>query len=203
MLGIIIGGRLGSIIFYNLDYYLTQPIEIFYIHKGGMSFHGGLIGVIFATWLFSKKINASFFKLTDFIAPVIPIGLGCGRIGNFINGELWGSPSNLPWAMIFPDPSAGNIPRHPSQLYEAFFEGIVLFIILWWFTKTPRPVKAVSGLFLFCYGTIRFFVEFVRVPDQHIGYIVFDWLTMGQLLSIPMIIFGFLFLMMAYKKKTN
>ena len=203
MLGIIIGGRLGSIIFYNLDYYLTQPIEIFYIHKGGMSFHGGLIGVIFATWLFSKKINASFFKLTDFIAPVIPIGLGFGRIGNFINGELWGSPSNLPWAMIFPDPSAGNIPRHPSQLYEAFFEGIVLFIILWWFTKTPRPVKAVSGLFLFCYGTIRFFVEFVRVPDQHIGYIVFDWLTMGQLLSIPMIIFGFLFLMMAYKKKTN
>ena len=199
MLGIIIGGRLGSVIFYNFTYYLAHPIEIFYIHKGGMSFHGGLIGVIFATWFFSNKVNASFFKITDFIVPVIPIGLGCGRIGNFINGELWGIPSNLPWAMIFPDPAAGGIARHPSQLYEAFFEGLVLFIILWWFSRTQRPVKATSGLFLIFYGIFRFLVEFLRVPDQHIGYIAFNWLTMGQLLTIPMTMLGIIFLIMAYR----
>ena len=201
MVGIILGGRLGSIIFYNLGYYLENPIEIFYIHQGGMSFHGGLIGVIVAMYLFSIKTKTSFFKLTDFIAPVIPIGLGCGRIGNFINGELWGSPSNLPWAMIFPDPAAGNIPRHPTQIYEAFFEGIILFLILWWFTRISRPVMAASGLFLLCYGTMRFLLEFVRVPDQHIGYVAFDWLTMGQLLSIPMVIFGTLFFIIAYRKE--
>ncbi len=199
MLGVILGGRLGSVLFYNLPYYLEHPLEIFYIHRGGMSFHGGLIGVIFATWFFSNKANTSFFKITDFIAPVIPIGLGCGRIGNFINGELWGAPSTLPWAMIFPDPVAGGITRHPSQLYEAFLEGLVLFIILWWFSKTPRPIKATSGLFLICYGMFRFLIEFVRIPDQHIGYIAFDWLTMGQLLSMPMIIFGIIFLIMAYR----
>lgn len=201
MVGIIFGGRLGSIIFYNLGYYLENPIEIFYIHQGGMSFHGGLIGVIVAMYLFSIKTKTSFFKLTDFIAPVIPIGLGCGRIGNFINGELWGSPSNLPWAMIFPDPAAGNIPRHPTQIYEAFFEGIILFLILWWFTRISRPVMAASGLFLLCYGTMRFLIEFVRVPDQHIGYVAFDWLTMGQLLSMPMVIFGTLFFIIAYRKE--
>ncbi|MEC7875212.1 MAG: prolipoprotein diacylglyceryl transferase [Pseudomonadota bacterium] len=199
MLGIIVGGRLGSVIFYNFTYYLAHPVEIFYIHKGGMSFHGGLIGIIFSVWFFSYKNNTSFFKITDFIAPVIPIGLGCGRIGNFINGELWGSPSNLPWAMIFPDPAAGGISRHPSQLYEAFFEGLVLFIILWWFSRIQRPVKATSGLFLIFYGIFRFLVEFVRMPDQHIGYIAFNWLTMGQLLTIPMIILGTIFLIMAYR----
>ena len=199
VLGIIIGGRLGSVVFYNFDYYLGHPLEIFFIHKGGMSFHGGLIGVIFSVWFFSYKKNISFFRISDFIAPVIPIGLGCGRIGNFINGELWGSPSNLPWAMIFPDPAAGGIPRHPSQLYEAFFEGLVLFIILWWFSRIPRPVKATSGLFLIFYGLFRFLVEFVRIPDQHIGYIAYNWLTMGQLLTIPMIIFGIIFLRMAYQ----
>ncbi len=199
MLGIIIGGRLGSIVFYNFSYYLDHPLEIFFIHKGGMSFHGGLIGVIFFVWFYSRKKNISFFKVTDFIAPVIPVGLGCGRIGNFINGELWGSPSSLPWAMIFPDPAAGGIARHPSQLYEAFFEGLVLFIILWWFSRIPRPIKATSGLFLIFYGVFRFLVEFVRVPDQHIGYIAFNWLTMGQLLTIPMIMLGIIFLITAYQ----
>ena len=164
-----------------------------------MSFHGGLIGVIIAVWVFSFNRSISFFRVTDFIAPVVPIGLGCGRIANFINGELWGGPSNLPWAMIFPDPAAGGISRHPSQLYEAFLEGLVLFIILWWFSRIPRPVRATSGLFLFFYGIFRFLIEFVRMPDQHIGYIAFNWLTLGQLLSIPMIIFGMIFLLMAYK----
>jgi len=200
MLGIIVGGRLGSVLFYNFSYYIQHPIEVFYIQQGGMSFHGGLLGVITAVWLFSRKINKPLFEITDFIAPVVPIGLGCGRIGNFINGELWGAPSNLPWAMIFPDPAAAGIARHPSQLYEALLEGVVLFIILWWYSKTPRPVKAVSGLFLIGYGVFRFMVEFVREPDQHIGYLAFNWFTMGQLLTLPMIIFGLLLMILAYRK---
>jgi phosphatidylglycerol---prolipoprotein diacylglyceryl transferase len=202
MLGIIVGGRLGSVLFYNFSNYLQNPIEIFYIQQGGMSFHGGLIGVIVAVWFFARKTNNSFFKVSDFVAPAVPIGLGSGRIGNFINGELWGGPSDLPWAMIFPDPAAGGIARHPSQLYEALLEGLVLFIILWWFSKTPRPVKAVFGLFLIGYGVFRFMIEFVRMPDQHIGYLAFDWFTMGQLLTLPMIIFGALLMTLAYKKKT-
>lgn len=200
MLGIIIGGRLGSVLFYNFSYYFQHPIEIFYIQKGGMSFHGGLIGVITAVWFFARKIKTPFFKVTDFIAPVVPIGLGCGRIGNFINGELWGGPSDLPWAMIFPDPAAGGIPRHPSQLYEALLEGLLLFIILWWFSKSKRPVKAISGLFLIGYGLFRFMIEFIRIPDQQLGYLAFNWLTMGQLLSLPMIIFGAIFIYLAYQK---
>lgn len=203
MLGIILGGRLGSVIFYNLPYYLQHPIEIFYIQQGGMSFHGGLIGVILAVWVFAGKINKPLFGLIDYIAPVVPIGLGCGRIGNFINGELWGAPSNLPWAMIFPDPASGGIARHPSQLYEAFLEGLVLFIILWCFSIKPRPLKAISGLFLLGYGIFRFAVEFVRTPDAHIGYLAFDWLTMGQLLSLPMVIIGVVLLVMAYRVKKN
>jgi phosphatidylglycerol---prolipoprotein diacylglyceryl transferase len=202
MLGIIVGGRLGSVLFYNFSNYLQNPIEIFYIQQGGMSFHGGLIGVIVAVWFFARKTNNSFFKVSDFVAPTVPIGLGSGRIGNFINGELWGGPSNLPWAMVFPDPAAGEIARHPSQLYEALLEGLILFIILWWFSKTPRPVKAVFGLFLIGYGVFRFMIEFVRMPDQHIGYLAFNWFTMGQLLTLPMIIFGALLMTLAYKKKT-
>ena len=200
MLGIIIGGRLGSVLFYNFSYYIQHPIEIFYIQQGGMSFHGGLLGVITAVWFFARKIDTPFYKVTDFIAPVVPIGLGSGRIGNFINGELWGGPSDLPWAMIFPDPAAGGIARHPSQLYEAFFEGLVLFLILWCYSITPRPIKAVSGLFLLGYGVFRFMVEFVRVPDQHIGYLASDWFTKGQLLTIPMIVFGLFLMFQAYKK---
>jgi len=200
MVGIIVGGRLGSVLFYNFSNYLQHPIEIFYLQQGGMSFHGGLIGVIVAVWFFAKKINKPLFEVIDFIAPAVPLGLGSGRIGNFINGELWGAPSDVPWAMIFPDPAAGGIARHPSQLYEALLEGLVLFIILSWFSKTPRPVKAVSGLFLLGYGVFRFMIEFVRMPDQHIGYLAFDWFTMGQLLTLPMIIFGILLMTLAYKK---
>ncbi len=200
MIGIIVGGRLGSVLFYNFSYYLSNPIEIFYIQQGGMSFHGGLLGVLLAVAIFARKLGQPFFSLTDFIAPVVPVGLFTGRIGNFINGELWGGPSDLSWAMVFTDPAAGGIPRHPSQLYEAFLEGLILFIILWWFSSKPRPMMAVSGLFLLGYGVFRFLVEFVRVPDEHIGYIAFDWVTMGQVLSSPMIILGIVFIFMAYRK---
>jgi phosphatidylglycerol---prolipoprotein diacylglyceryl transferase len=200
MLGIIIGGRLGSVLFYNFSYYIQHPIEIFYIQQGGMSFHGGLIGVITSLWFYSRKINQTFFETTDFIAPAVPIGLFFGRIANFINGELWGAPTNLPWAVIFPDPAAGGLARHPSQLYEALLEGIILFIILWVYSGKIRPTMAVSGLFLIGYGVFRFMVEFVRVPDQHIGYLAFDWFTMGQLLTLPMIILGLFLITLAYKK---
>lgn len=200
MLGIVIGGRLGSIFFYNFSYYVQHPVEVFYLHRGGMSFHGGLIGVIIAVWLFAKKVGTPFFKMADFIAPVVPVGLGCGRIGNFINGELWGAPSDLPWAMVFPSVDAGGIPRHPSQLYEALLEGLVLFIILWCYSKKPRPVGSVSALFLIAYGAFRSAVEFVREPDAHIGYLAFDWLTLGQLLSLPMILFGIYLMIRPYKR---
>ncbi len=201
-LGVIIGGRLGSVLFYNLPYYLDHPIDIFKINQGGMSFHGGLIGVLVAMVWFARKTNSGFFNVIDFIAPVVPIGLGCGRIGNFINGELWGAPSTLPWAMTFPDPRAGGIARHPSQLYEALLEGLLLFIILWLYSSKPRPMMAVSGLFLLGYGVFRFSVEFVRVPDTHIGYLAFGWVTMGQVLSFPMIILGIVSMVWAYKNRT-
>jgi len=201
-LGIIVGGRLGSVLFYNLPYYLDHPIDIFKINQGGMSFHGGLMGALLAMVWFARKTNSGFFNVIDFIAPVVPIGLGCGRIGNFINGELWGAPSTLPWAMIFPDPRAGGIARHPSQLYEALLEGLLLFIILWLYSSKPRPMMAVSGLFLLGYGVFRFSVEFVRVPDAHIGYLAFGWVTMGQVLSFPMIILGIVSMVWAYRNRT-
>ena len=200
-LGVIIGGRLGSVLFYNLPYYLDHPVDIFKINQGGMSFHGGLIGALLAMVWFARKTNSGFFNVIDFIATVVPVGLGCGRIGNFINGELWGAPSALPWAMIFPDPRAGGIARHPSQLYEALLEGLLLFIILWLYSSKPRPMMAVSGLFLLGYGVFRFSVEFVRVPDAHIGYLAFGWVTMGQVLSFPMIILGFVSMVWAYRKE--
>lgn len=200
MVGIIIGGRLGSILFYNLDYYLQHPIEIFYIHQGGMAFHGGLLGVIAAMILFARKNKLKIFHVTDFIAPTVPVGLFTGRIANFINGELWGASSNLPWAMIFPAEKAGGLPRHPSQLYEALLEGIVLFIILWVFSKKPRPLASISGLFLFAYGLFRFLVEFVREPDSQLGYLAFDWVTMGQALSLPMIVIGLFLVSWSYRK---
>lgn len=200
-LGIIVGGRLGSVLFYNLPYYLDHPIDIFKINQGGMSFHGGLIGALLAMLWFARKTNSGFFNVIDFIAPVVPIGLGCGRIGNFVNGELWGTPSALPWAMIFPDPRAGGIARHPSQLYEALLEGLLLFVILWLYSSKPRPMMAVSGLFLLGYGVFRFGVEFVRVPDAHIGNLAFGWVTMGQVLSFPMIILGIISMVWAYKNR--
>lgn len=201
VLGVIIGGRLGSALFYHPADYLQNPLEIFYIQRGGMSFHGGLLGVIIAMWLFARKIKSPFFRVTDFIAPVVPIGLGCGRVGNFINGELWGAPSDLPWAMVFPAPAAGGILRHPSQLYQALLEGLLLFVILWWFSARPRPRMAISGLFLLGYGVFRGTAEFFRAPDAHIGYLAFDWLTMGQLLSLPMILAGLVFLALAHGRR--
>ncbi|HSR62443.1 MAG TPA: prolipoprotein diacylglyceryl transferase, partial [Gammaproteobacteria bacterium] len=181
---------------------LDHPIAIFNITQGGMSFHGGLLGVLVGLWFFGRKTGKGFFMVSDFLAPVVPIGLGCGRIGNFINGELWGGPSNLPWAMVFPDPRAGNIARHPSQLYEALLEGLVLFIVLWLYSAKPRPTMSVSGLFLLGYGVFRFAVEFVREPDAHIGYLAWGWLTMGQALSAPMIVVGTILLSLAYRNNS-
>jgi phosphatidylglycerol:prolipoprotein diacylglycerol transferase len=198
-IGMIAGGRLGSVLFYNLPYYLDHPLAVFRIWEGGMSFHGGLIGVLIGMAVFGWHKGKRFFEVGDFLAPVAPVGLFCGRIGNFINGELWGRPTDLPWAMIFPHPAAGGIPRHPSQLYEALLEGVVLFVLLWWFSAGPRPRMAVSGLFLAGYGGFRFLVEFVREPDPQLGYLAWDWLTMGQLLSLPMLILGLWFLYLAYR----
>jgi phosphatidylglycerol:prolipoprotein diacylglycerol transferase len=197
-LGVILGGRIGYILFYNFGLFLDDPLMLLRVWQGGMSFHGGLLGVLVAMWLFGRKTGRAFFQVTDFMAPFVPIGLGAGRIGNFINAELWGRPTDLPWGMVFP---VDSLPRHPSMLYEAFLEGLVLFVILWWFSSKPRPRRAVSGMFLLWYGVFRFAVEFVREPDAHIGYLAMGWLTMGHLLSAPMILFGVLLLVLAYRKK--
>ena len=198
ILGVIIGGRLGSALFYNLPYYLDNPLDILKVWQGGMSFHGGLLGVLVACCLFGRKAGKHFFQVTDFLAPVVPVGLLTGRLANFVNAELWGKVSDAPWAMVFP--GAGPLPRHPSQLYEAFLEGLCLFIILWWFSARPRPMITVSGLFLAGYGLFRFAVEFVREPDAHLGYLGFGWLTMGQVLSFPMILIGIVLCGIAYSR---
>lgn len=195
-IGVILGGRLGYVLFYNLPYFLSHPVEIFAIWQGGMSFHGGLIGVLITLWAFSRKLHRSLWDLTDFVAPLVPLGLAAGRIGNFINQELWGKITTVPWGMVFP--LAGPEPRHPSQLYEFFLEGIVLFIILWWFSSKLRPRFAVSAVFLLCYGMFRFIAEFFRQPDPQYGFIAFGWLTMGQLLSFPMIGVGLVALLCIY-----
>jgi phosphatidylglycerol:prolipoprotein diacylglycerol transferase len=197
-LGVIVGGRLGYTLFYNFSGFLDNPFMIFRIWEGGMSFHGGMLGVLAAMWWFGRRENIGFFTLSDFIAPLVPIGLGAGRIGNFINGELWGKVTDVPWAMVFP--GAGLQPRHPSMLYEAFLEGLALFIMLQWFIRHTRPRMATSGLFLLLYGIFRFAVEFVRLPDAHIGYLAFGWLTMGHLLTLPMILFGVWLLVLAYRQ---
>ncbi|MGD2137377.1 MAG: prolipoprotein diacylglyceryl transferase [Gammaproteobacteria bacterium] len=197
-LGVVLGGRVGYTLFYNLPGFLDDPLVLFRIWQGGMSFHGGLLGVLFAMWLYGRHTGRTFFTVTDFIAPFVTIGLGAGRIGNFINGELWGRPTDLPWGMVFPFVDAQ--PRHPSMLYEALLEGPVLLLVLWVYSRKPRPTMAVSGLFLLCYGLFRFAVEFVRVPDAHIGYLAFGWLTMGQLLSLPMILCGIAFMVYAYRR---
>ncbi|QDW67236.1 prolipoprotein diacylglyceryl transferase [Luteimonas granuli] len=210
MLGVVLGGRMGSVLFYSFGDFLDDPTMLFRIWEGGMSFHGGLLGVLLASWLWSRARGLHFFDTMDFVAPLVPLGLGFGRIGNWIGGELWGKPSDLPWATVFRGAlpqdlaflddaalralhQAGQLEqyaRHPSQLYQAFLEGVVMFAVLWWFSSRPRPRYAVSGLFALLYGAFRFLVEFVREPDAHIGYLAFGWLTMGQVLSTPLILFG-------------
>jgi phosphatidylglycerol:prolipoprotein diacylglycerol transferase len=198
-LGVILGGRIGYMLFYAWSDFIANPWLILQVWHGGMSFHGGLIGVIIAISIYAHKIDKPFVEVADFIAPVVPIGLAAGRIGNFINGELWGRVTNVPWAMVFPQ--GGTLPRHPSQLYEFLLEGVALFIILWLFSQKPRPRWAVSGLFLVCYGIFRFVIEFFREPDPQIGYIAWGWLTKGQLLSLPMIILGILMLAWSYRRR--
>ncbi|HEY9621283.1 MAG TPA: prolipoprotein diacylglyceryl transferase [Crinalium sp.] len=209
-LGVILGGRLGYVFFYNLGFYLQHPLQILATWDGGMSFHGGLIGVAIAIALYAYKNHRHFFDITDFVIPVVPVGLAAGRLGNFINGELWGKVAYLPWTVRLPcdDPRFVNYcngattgyspPHHPSQLYECLLEGIVSFIVLWWFSSQPRPRMAVSGLFGLLYGMFRFAIEFVRIPDAQLGYLAFGWLTMGQVLSLPLIIIGITLLTRAY-----
>lgn len=198
-LGVVLGGRIGYTLFYNFSTFIDDPISIFYIWKGGMSFHGGLLGVIAAFYLFARKNGMSFFQVSDFMAPMIPIGLGAGRIGNFINKELIGRPmeASLPWAMDYGD----HIARHPSSLYQALSEGLLLFVIVWIFSSKQRPLMTVSAVFVMSYGAFRFITEFFRTPDSHIGFLAFDWLTMGQLLSLPMILIGMATYYMAMKNK--
>lgn len=200
VLGVILGGRLGQVLFYEPGYYLSHPLEILAVWKGGMAFHGGFLGVLVAMALWARKSGKSFFQVTDFIAPLVPLGLLAGRIGNFINGELWGrvADSGLPWAMVFPH--VDRLPRHPSPLYQAAGEGLLLFAILWWFSSRRRPLAAVSGMFLLGYGTLRFVAEYFREPDHGIFGVSYT-VSMGQWLSLPMIVFG-LWLLLRKKSGT-
>jgi phosphatidylglycerol---prolipoprotein diacylglyceryl transferase len=191
--GVVLGGRLGYVLFYDLSYYLSEPSQILSIWRGGMSFHGGVAGVILVAWLYGRNIGKSLLQVGDFIAPLVPPGLLAGRLGNFINGELWGRVTDAPVGMVFP--TGGPLPRHPSQLYEAALEGLALFIILWVYSAKPRTAGAVGGLFLLGYGAFRFLVEFFRQPDAQLGFVAFDWMSMGQVLCLPMIALG-LFLML-------
>jgi phosphatidylglycerol---prolipoprotein diacylglyceryl transferase len=217
MLGVIVGGRLGSILFYDLGMYLRDPVQMLRVWEGGMSFHGGLLGVLAAAWWWSRRQRLHFFDTMDFVAPLVPAGLGFGRIGNYIGAELWGKQTGGGWGVVFPtDPAFAGLrrefplreefmaqlqqqhaagaldafARHPSQLYQAFLEGLVLFVVLWWYSSKPRPRYAVCGVFALLYGLFRFAVEFVRVPDAQLGYLAFGWLTMGQVLSLPLVALG-------------
>jgi phosphatidylglycerol:prolipoprotein diacylglycerol transferase len=194
MLGVILGGRIGYSIVYGWDQFISDPLYLFKITEGGMSFHGGLAGVLIAMWLHGRKLGKTMWQMTDFVAPFVPIGLGFGRIGNFINGELWGKATDVPWGVLY----RGEV-LHPSQLYEALLEGLALFLILWFYSAKPRPYMAVSGLFLLLYGVFRFYIEFYRVPDAHLNYLALDWVTMGQILSVPMIVIGGIMVVMAYR----
>lgn len=196
-IGVVLGGRIGDVFFYNLDYFLQDPLYLFRIWEGGMSFHGGLIGVIISMLWTSSRQQRTFWQTADFIAPLIPFGLGLGRIGNFINDELWGRVTDVSWAVLFP--SGGYLPRHPSQLYEAFLEGFVLFVILNLFIRKPRPAGSVAGLFLLGYGIFRFIVEYFREFDPNVNTAA-DLITRGQLLSLPMIIAGLAIILWAYTK---
>ena len=214
MLGVVLGGRIGYILFYDLADYIAHPLQVFKIWEGGMSFHGGLLGVCAAVWLWSRRHRLHVMDTLEFVAPLVPPGLGFGRLGNFINGELWGKLTHADWGVVFPSslpmPYAAMTPeqlraqyeagalamfaRHPSQLYQFALEGLVLFIVLWTFSAKPRPRYAVAGMFALLYGVFRFLVEFVRVPDEQLQYLAFGWLTMGQLLSVPLILLGLFWL---------
>lgn len=209
-LGVVIGGRLGSVFFYNLDSFLQNPLYLLKINEGGMSFHGGFIGVLVAMAWYQRKLGCRFFELTDFVAPLVPLGIAAGRFGNFINAELWGAPTNAAWGVKlscerFPaayySDYAGPLclsPRHPTQLYEMLLEGVLLFVVLWILARKPRPVMLISGYFLLLYGIARCAVEFIRLPDAHIGYLMnTDWLTRGIVLSLPMIVAGIIMLLLA------
>lgn len=199
MLGVVLGGRLGYVLFYKPSFYFSHPMEIFAVWQGGMAFHGGLLGVITAMAVFAKRQGRHFFEVADLVAPCVPIGLAAGRIGNFINGELWGraADASLPWAMVFPE-SGTDIPRHPSQLYQFGLEGLLLFVLLWVYARKPRPQGAVAGAFLFGYGVFRFVAEYFREPDSFLGLLALN-MSMGQWLCVPMIVLGALFWVMAKK----
>ncbi|MGC1548767.1 MAG: prolipoprotein diacylglyceryl transferase [Rhodanobacter sp.] len=224
MMGVIVGGRVWYMLFYYAGgprWIWNEPLALFRVWDGGMSFHGGLLGVLAAGLWWSRRNKLHFFDTVDFIAPLVPIGLGLGRLGNFINGELWGKPGLVPWAMLFPNArdedmqlAAGNpgltelmqryggLPRHPSQLYEMLLEGVVMFVVLWLVSMKPRPRYLVSGLFGLMYGCFRFAVEFVRVPDPQLGYLAWGWLTMGQIQSLPLIAVGLLLLWLSRRSPT-
>ena len=186
--GAVLGGRMGYIFFYQFEAFVAQPTILLRVWEGGMSFHGGLLGVIVGVIWFARKYKVQFHRVLDFVTPIGPIGLGVGRLGNFIGGELWGRPTDLPWGMVFPH--VDNLARHPSQLYQMVLEGVILFTLVWVYSAKPRAAFRVSGLFLLGYGVQRFVVEFARQPDAHLNYVAFDWMTQGQLLSLPMIALG-------------
>lgn len=196
VVGIILGGRLGYALFYDLPHFAQHPLDIVKVWKGGMSFHGAVLGIISSSYLFNFKYRKRPSQIGEMMVFLAPPGLFFGRLGNFINGELWGKVTDLPWGMVFPN--AGPDPRHPSQLYEALFEGLFLFLILWWFTAKKQPRWAATGIFLVWYGASRFLIEFARVPDAQLGYLAFGWVTMGQILCLPMILFGIRCLAVAY-----
>jgi phosphatidylglycerol:prolipoprotein diacylglycerol transferase len=195
-LGVVLGGRTGYILFYNFAAFRADPLLLLRVWEGGMSFHGGLLGVVLAMLWYGREAQRRFWELMDFVAPAVPIGLGAGRLGNFINGELWGKATDLPWAFYF-DGAA----RHPTQLYELALEGVTLFLALNWYARKPRPTMAVSGLFALLYGSFRSVVELWRMPDAHIGYLYGDWLTEGMLLSLPLMAVGAFLLWSAHRPK--
>jgi phosphatidylglycerol:prolipoprotein diacylglycerol transferase len=201
VLGVVLGGRLGEVLFYNPGYYFSHPLKILAVWEGGMSFHGGFLGVLAAMMLFARSRKIQWLALMDFIAPLVPPGLAFGRLGNFINGELWGRPTDVPWAMVFPQ--VDNIPRHPSQLYEFALEGVALFALLWWYSRKMRPVGATSGLFLIGYGSFRFIGEFTRNPDDGIFGLMTFGISMGQWLSLPMVLAGGGLMIWSYRRDSR
>lgn len=201
-IGVIVGGRLGYTLFYNLPYYLEHPAKFLAVWEGGMSFHGGLLGVIVAVWIFAKRKGYGFYTIADLAAPAVPIGLGLGRFGNFINGELYGRPTDVPWCMVFDKTGGGPLCRHPSQLYEAMLEGIVLFVVLWALGRRARPDGVIFWSFITGYGICRLVVEFFREPDAHLGLMA-GVISRGQMLSLPMLILGLIMLVVVQRKQAS